>query len=211
MEQDEQPLPKYAPEVFLQEDLEDARAIILTPEAGLTTDQRWELETPWLQERIKFEPGLVIDYGCGIGRMSKVIDKENPVLGVDISPTMRRHAPDYVAKPEFAITHPFFLRYMVEAGLRAVGGLAIWALQHCLDLEYDCQLIYDALLPGAKFYTLDRRRFVPATTHDHQFIWANDGKSVEKALFDVGFTFDSMESPPTTLCHEGTKFQVWIR
>ena len=121
-------------------------------------------------------------------------------------------APDYVAKPEFAVTHPFFLRYMVTAGLRAVGGLSVWCLQHCLDLEYDCQLIYDALLPGSKFYTLDGpRRYVPATINDKEFIWANDGKSVDDVLFKTGFTFDSMERPPKTLCQEGSTLRVWIR
>jgi len=209
---DEQPAAKYAPEIFIQASLEDAKAIILMPEVGLTTDQRWEQETAWLEERVKFDPGLVIDYGCGVGRMSKVIDKQNPVLGVDISPTMRNLAPDYVAKPEFGVTHPFFLRNMVDAGLRAVGGLSVWCLQHCLDLEYDCQLIYDALIPGAKFYTLDGpRRYIPATVNETEFTWANDGKSVEEALFKAGFTFECMEYPPKLLCQAGSKFTLWIR
>jgi len=215
MEQvNEEATADYQPSVFIQNNLDDAKAIILMPEAGLTTDQRWEQETAWLEERVKFDiPGLVIDYGCGIGRISKVIDKANPVLGVDISPSMRDMAPAYVGKPEFGITHPFFLRNLVDAGMRAVGGVSVWCLQHCLDLEYDCQLIYDSLLLGAKFYTLDGpRRYIPAIRRsDNMFEWANDGKSVDDALFKVGFAFENYIKPPETLCQPGCKFTVWIR
>ena len=62
--------PRYCPQVFDQPDLADAKAIILTPEAGLTTDERWERETAFLRPFLEALPaGLAIDYGCGIGRL----------------------------------------------------------------------------------------------------------------------------------------------
>src|SRR5260221_13932814 len=79
---------RYAPEVFLTEDLAAAKAIILTPEQGLSPEQRWEQETAWMMRHIRFDTaGLIVDYGCGAGRLSQHIPQ--PVLGVDISPTMR--------------------------------------------------------------------------------------------------------------------------
>lgn len=208
---DQQPA-KYEPTIFIQNTLEDAKAIILMPEQGLTTDQRWELETEWLLPKLQFDEGLVIDYGCGVGRISKVIEP-NYVLGVDISPTMRVQAIDYVQKVGFAVTHPIFFKEMVKAGLRANGAIAVWAFQHCLDLKYDLTVLYDALLPGAKLYCLDGpRRYIPASINDgKEFIWANDGLSIDEALHDVGFAFDSKEDAPEKLCQPGSVFRTWIR
>ena len=54
--------PRYCPQVFDQPDLADAKAIILTPEAGLTTDERWERETAFLRPFLEALPaGLAID------------------------------------------------------------------------------------------------------------------------------------------------------
>jgi SAM-dependent methyltransferase len=204
--------PRYEPSIFIQPTLDDAKQIILMPEQGLTTEQRWELETEWLRPKLQFDEGLVIDYGCGVGRLSKVIEP-NYVLGIDISPTMRAQAPDYVQKAGFAVTHPFFLREMVKAGLRANGAVAAWCLQHCLDLKYDLELLYDTLLPGARFYCLDApRRYIPASINDgKEFIWANDGVSIDQVLHEVGFAFHSKEDMPEKLCQPGSVFRTWIR
>jgi SAM-dependent methyltransferase len=201
--------PKYEPGVFLQNTIEDAKQIILMPEAGLTTEQRWEQETDWLAGRVEFGPGLVIDYGCGIGRVAKVLT--NPVLGIDISPTMRAQAPDYVQRPEFGVTHPLFLRELVQHGLRASGALAFWCLQHCLDIEFDCSLLYDILRPGASLWTLDApRRYVPATV-DGEFMWADDRKSVDETLYNVGFSFESKIMVPEELVQRDCYLKLWTR
>lgn len=206
-------LPKYAPQIFIQPTLDDAKQIILMPEQGLTTEQRWELETEWLRPKLKFGEGLVIDYGCGVGRLSKVIEP-NHVLGIDISHTMREQALTYVQKATFAVTHPFFLEEMVKAGLRANGAVAVWALQHCLDLKFDLKLLYEALLPGAKLYCVDQtlRRYIPASINeDKEFTWVNDGVSIDQTLHEVGFAFDSKEEMPEKLCQPGSVFRTWIR
>jgi hypothetical protein len=72
------PAANYAPEVFDVRDLDEARRIILTPESGTTTDARWAAETPWLADRIleRFpltEQHVVIDFGCGLGRMARAL------------------------------------------------------------------------------------------------------------------------------------------
>lgn len=65
----------YNPGVFETPDIEAAKAIILTPEIGTTTEERWRLETPYLIGQMLERQAiganwLVIDYGCCIGRLS---------------------------------------------------------------------------------------------------------------------------------------------
>jgi len=205
--------PKYNPSIFLQDSIEHAQMIILTPEVGLTTQQRWEQETAWLVERIRFPSPipLVIDYGCGIGRIAKQL--ENPVLGIDLSPTMRQQAIEYVHRSGFATTHPPMLRLLLNNGLHAHGAIAIWCLQHVLDLGYDTQLLFDALVPGSYLWTLDAaRRYIPASFEDRQeFIWTDDGESVQANLDDVGFVLLREEAPPLSLCEAGAKLRQWAR
>ena len=74
---------QYFPEVFEVPDAEAAKSIILTNEGpGADTATRWELETPYvtalIAEHLKPQPGmLILDYGCGIGRLARpLIDVE---------------------------------------------------------------------------------------------------------------------------------------
>ena len=143
----------YDVDVFSCPDVEAAKAVILSPGGGLTTDQRWELETAWLKERIGFGRGLVVDYGCGIGRMSKAIS--NPVLGVDISYTMRQQADDYVGSSYFCAISPKMFEVLVAGGLRVNGAMALWALQHIFDVERAVEVLMCSLSPGGVFWLLD--------------------------------------------------------
>src|SRR6187455_2492067 len=93
----------YSPAAFDVADEAAARRIILTPEFEQDTAERWERETPYLAGLVGGQvpldaDSLVIDYGCGIGRLSKALIERYGchVLGVDISARMRAMAPDYV-------------------------------------------------------------------------------------------------------------------
>src|SRR5260221_8560231 len=95
--------PIYRPDIFEVSDLESAMQIILTPETGTTTQERWEYETPYLVNEIGRTLGLddnscVLDYGCGVGRIARgLIERYHCfVIGVDISTGMRQLAPEYV-------------------------------------------------------------------------------------------------------------------
>ena len=60
----------YDPGVFDRADLDAARRIILTPE-GSTTEQRWNVETPYVADLIvdainPTQEMILLDYGCGI-------------------------------------------------------------------------------------------------------------------------------------------------
>jgi len=204
--------PRYNPHIFVQDNMEAAKAIILTPECGLTTQQRWDQETPWLMERIAFrnDEELVIDYGCGIGRIAKLL--KNPVLGIDISPPMRHMAEVYTAREGFATAHSLMLQQFVKAGLRAHGAIAIWALQHVFDLEFDVQLLHRAIKPGGILWTLNQtRRYIPAIYEDDKFTWIDDGKSVIAELEAVGFEQEHSEIPPADLCQPGAELIEWLR
>jgi SAM-dependent methyltransferase len=93
----------YNAGIFDVADLDGARRIILTPEGGQTTDQRWNCETPYLTgliaDNLKLTAGsVVVDYGCGVGRLAKELISRHGcrVIGVDISANMRALADRYV-------------------------------------------------------------------------------------------------------------------
>jgi len=127
----------YNPNVFAVANLAQAKAIILTDEDGVDSDTRWQAETPYLADLIGQEiapqPGqLVIDYGCGIGRLAKemIARFDCFVLGVDISAHMRSLAAAYVESDKFTVCAPAMLDDLAARGLRADAAISVWVLQH---------------------------------------------------------------------------------
>ncbi|MEO8114160.1 MAG: methyltransferase domain-containing protein [Phenylobacterium sp.] len=176
----------YNPKVFDVPDETAAKRIILTPDGGLKTSERWETETPYLAdligERIAAAPGgLVIDYGCGIGRLAKALIARNgwQVLGVDISQDMRALAPPYVASANFSVVSPEVFRTLVAGGLRAEGVFSVWVIQHCLDPQAELELIHSALGDTASLVVVNlKARAVPTV----EKLWASDGVDVRQLL-----------------------------
>jgi SAM-dependent methyltransferase len=122
--------PAYRPDVFDVASEAHARQIILTPERGTTTDERWQKETPFLVEDISKHLSLtantcLLDYGCGIGRLAKpLIEKHDcRVVGVDVSPSMRLLAPGHVLSDRFLIWSPEVLDQMIAKGFRADAAI----------------------------------------------------------------------------------------
>ena len=193
----------YNPLVFEQPTTEGAKAIILTPEGGLTTEHRWEHETPYVAgligEKLALRPGqLVLDYGCGIGRIAKALIErfDVRVLGVDISQNMRGLAPTYVASPHFSIVSPEMLRTMAAGGLRADAAISIWVLQHCVRPAEDIDLIQSALRPEGKVFVLNNdHRAVPTL----EVGWANDELDVREVLASRFAMTDSGRPAPGPL------------
>ena len=168
----------YDPRVFLVKDEQAAKDIILTPEASMTTDERWEAETKFLATKIQFPAhSLILDIGCGIGRIAKEL-KHCFVIGTDISPSMRRLSSDYVGTPNFAALPPSLATELVRNGLGFDGAVAIWALQHFLHLREEIDFIFHALKPEAKLYVLNRHnRCIPV-----QSGWRDDDQKVYALL-----------------------------
>ena len=177
--------PIYRPDRFDVTDMNSAMGIILTPEPGTTTHERWEYETPYLVDEIGRALGLdsnscVLDYGCGVGRIAKgLIDRYDCyVIGVDISMSMRQLAPGYVQSDHFSTCAPAIFDRMVSQGFRATHACACWVIQHCFAPDGDLSRIDAALVDNGRLFVLNNNsRCVPTDRG-----WTSDGLSVEDML-----------------------------
>jgi SAM-dependent methyltransferase len=176
----------YNPQFFDAADPETARRIILTREGDLDTAERWERETPYLtdliSDRLALKPGmLVVDFGCGIGRLSKALIERSGclVLGVDLSQDMRGFAPTYVGSPNFSVVSPEMFARMVDGGLRADAAISVWVLQHCLDPVAEIDRLARGLAPGGRLLAVNNvNRAVPTVEKR----WGDDGIDIRAAL-----------------------------
>jgi 2-polyprenyl-3-methyl-5-hydroxy-6-metoxy-1,4-benzoquinol methylase len=181
----------YNPAIFDVPNLEWAKDVILTVEAGVSTEDRWATETPYVADLIgealrPTQESLILDYGCGVGRLARELIHRHgcTVIGVDISASMRRLSADYVDSDRFMACAPATLGALTGAGLRFDGAISIWVLQHCLEPDSDLAAIHAALKPrGGLFLVNNSFRVVPTVEHD----WVNDGVDVE-ALIAERFT-----------------------
>ena len=188
----------YNANIFDVRNIEEARQIILTGE-GSTTDERWKSETPYLADAIhqalRITPEtILIDYGCGIGRMAKELIQRHGcrVIGVDISDNMRALAPSYVQSNRFFACSPEMLDTLVARNFVADAAISIWVLQHCLKPAEDIERIHRALVPGGGLFVLNNLyRAVPTREQP----WANDGLDI-KALVRERFSLE-MEGKPS--------------
>jgi SAM-dependent methyltransferase len=179
----------YNPRIFEVKNVDEAKGIILTPEKGINTEERWEKETPFTIKQIRelLQPdsnSLLLDYGCGIGRIAKgLIQKLScRVLGVDISLTMRQLAPGYVNSPLFSVCSTEIFDAMLDKGLVFDSAYSIWVIQHCLDPAQDLDRIKKALKPSGRLYILNNLfRAVPTNKG-----WVNDNIDMED-LFSQHF------------------------
>jgi SAM-dependent methyltransferase len=185
----------YEPSVFAQRDLDSAKWVILTPGPDLSVEQRWELETPWTVDRLQFPdgPSLIVDWGCGIGRLAKpLMDRGHHLVGVDISTNMLGHAFAQAGPRHFAGIPPGIFRRVARPAVFD-GGYASWSLQHVRDPERDIDTIAEVLKPGAPFYLLNsRRRFIPVKglpSAPDKLRWVSDGIDV-LALMEKHFELE---------------------
>ena len=192
----------YYPQVFDAADEAAARAIILTDEGeGADTETRWARETPYLVELVRAHlrlgpESLVLDYGCGIGRMARALIAATGcrVVGVDISARMRALAAEHVADERFMAVSPAQLDGLLAHGLRADAALAVWVLQHCLAPAEDIARLRAALAPGGRLFVLNMPgRAVPAV-QEASFVWAADGIDVA-ALLRARFAVEAAGEP----------------
>lgn len=204
----------YDPRIFVCRTTEEARAVILNDEAGLKTNERWNRETPYLAQLIEWPQNtrIVIDYGCGIGRMMNAVSPA--VLGVDMSASMRAQGEAYLMNEDrksCGFVSPELFGLLIERGFRAQGAMAIWSLQHILDPHEAVRQVFNALPPGAPFYVVNRdNRAVPATRDGH-FSWVNDGVNIRDVLESGGFVLVHEEPMPETLCVPGATFRRYER
>lgn len=191
----------YLPSVFDVANQDAAKRIILTAD-GASTDHRWSTETPYLADLVTravplTDASLLLDYGCGIGRMAKALIQRTgcKVVGADISPSMRALAVDYVGSPNFLACPPEMLDELVARGLVCDAAISIWVLQHCPRLADDIVRIARTLKPGGDLFVVNQRvRVVPTVEHG----WLDDGLDVFGLLRS---TFEVRGEGPLAAAH----------
>ena len=156
--------------------MDAARQIILTPEDS-TTDARWETETPYLVDLIETQVGVgsrsvVLDYGCGIGRMAKALINRFgcTVIGIEPSSSMATLATRYVGMEKFSVAQVYETREPY-----ADLAISIWALQHMPNVTGDVVRIVRALKPGGHLFIANlHHRAIPTVESG----WVDDGIDV---------------------------------
>ena len=135
--------------LFKPTNLEQAKDMSVGDCKGLSMQQRWDEETPVFAKAIlRWIPGpeqdnaLLLDYGCGPGRLARTILDENAgvrVIGLDNSEEMLHQARSYVGGDEdainrFATTLPEWLEHEVTKN-SLDGCYLVYCLQHMPAIE----------------------------------------------------------------------------
>lgn len=186
----------YDPSVFDVSDMNQAMRIIMTAENS-TTQERWQKETPYIADLVARKMSitantLLLDYGCGIGRVAKELIARYGcrVVGVDISPSMRAFAAIYVESDRFFACSAAMLDLMLEHGLSFDGAISIWVLQHCERPAGEVARIRRALKADGKLLVVnsfarvvpgvERKLFTAVPTLERK--WFDDGVDVGSLL-----------------------------
>ena len=167
----------YIKEVFDVTTFEQAKHVVLTTDPN--DPKKFEKETNFLVEAIAEQnilnlDSVVLDFGCGMGRVSKaLIEKFNcKVIGLDISPSMLTFARLYTANvKKFEGTHKYDTPESVDV------AMSILALQHSEDPAKEIDNIIDTLKPGGTFVLLNEStRYVPSDVDSNRYVvWKDDG------------------------------------
>ena len=98
--------------LFKPQNFENGKHAVVGNCNGFTMQQRWEEETPLFAKailRYAKPNSKILDYGCGVGRLSKEIitqDSTVTVTGTDASSDMMKQAFDYVQNSRFTVNKP---------------------------------------------------------------------------------------------------------
>jgi SAM-dependent methyltransferase len=179
----------YLKEAFDPTDLDHAKDIVLSPDP--TNPEKFEEETAFLVDFIKGHnlinaDSRVLDFGCGMGRISKrLIDTfQCRVVGTDISWRMLSLAQHYVDNEKFEakLAHDAADIDLIIASL---------VLQHVENPEEEINRLYAVLKPGGHVVLLDDgKRFVPSGVDTANYVvWKDDGVSIKDIM---GGYFENM-------------------
>lgn len=213
----------YDPSLFNEADEVAARAIILTPEQGLSTEERWEKETEFLAPILAALPDPCLDIGCGAGRLAGAVVRRTgkAVVGIDISAQMRVHARRYVERicgenaPFMAINWEMLESYADDT---FGSAFAVWALQHfkAEDLIGYLALLARVMRPMAPMIVVNMAsRCVPVSRTNSETgaierAWAYDELNLDAVMLKHFFLSERFNMP-ANLCQEGSYLTTWIR
>ena len=177
----------YSPEAFDADSMDKAKQLSLLTGTPIPEKVRWDDEVKMLcgtmaRELMLRKGDLILDYGCGVGRLAKELCSLGcDVVGVDISPSMRRYAMEYVNAPgHFVALSQEELMLLVNKGLRCDHACAAWMLQHSPNVQADISIIIRSIKGLGGLFVADNRniRLVPVRGGQ----WVNDNVDIWRQL-----------------------------
>jgi len=147
----------YNPDFFNVDSIESAKRLSLE----LSEYETWDEQTEWVIDLLKAsktvsEESTFIDWGVGVGRISKaIIDTFNcKVVGLDISNTMLEHSVQYVNNENYStLTFDKFKAENIQG--RFTHAIATWTLQHSPTSQYDISFLTRSLTNNGKLLVVD--------------------------------------------------------
>lgn len=176
----------YLNQAFEVHSLEQAKSVVLSPDSA--QPNKFEIETNFLIDAVEQLTNIdshsrVLDYGCGMGRISRELIKRFQccVIGLDISSTMLYHARQYLIdcdRCKFTPTQ----NYTEPNSIDLV--LAVLCLQHVQYPQQEIANIARVLRPNGQLILVNsRNRFVPlGVDRDNFVVWYDDGFDVHNEI-----------------------------
>lgn len=171
---------RYVKEVFDVATFEQAKHVVLTTDPS--NPDKFINETNFLLDKIKEqnlinEQSLVLDFGCGMGRVSKALVNNIGcnVIGLDISDSMKLFAKIYVSTPsKFNTVATYTDPNSIDL------CIAILVLQHTENPIKEIENIVDVLKPNGHLVLLnENNRYVPSDIDRNGFvIWHDDNINI---------------------------------
>lgn len=187
--------------LFKPRDLEEGKHAVVGECNGILMADRWKIETPlFAKEILKHAPqnALILDYGCGVGRLAKEILSQRSdvtVVGLDASVHMLQKAKEYVNDPSrFTAVLP---RQLGTLGKKFDICYCVYVLQHCpaVDLRTSIQRINHFLKDNAPFAycSSDYRmaiRFDGHGFHDDRYLGVDVRDEISRLFVKIGNLFE---------------------
>jgi ubiquinone/menaquinone biosynthesis C-methylase UbiE len=201
---------EYNPDFFIPENLDHAKNIILTPEDG-DTESRWNKETEWTLKTTSAlmnitENSLVLDWGCGIGRISKMlIDNYGcKVVGVDLQTKMTDYAKSYVNSDLFStIKYEDIFNCLTKNKFSHV--FSCWVFQHSNKIQYEIPLIYESMDYDSQLFVLEMdKKAIPNKTGGYY----DDGINT-RTLLETYYDLESIGKIPSHFTTKTIKEMTW--
>jgi 2-polyprenyl-3-methyl-5-hydroxy-6-metoxy-1,4-benzoquinol methylase len=171
----------YIKEIFDVQTFDQAKHVVLTSDPN--DPKKFERETNFLidtiiDEKLIDENSTVLDFGCGMGRISRELVHKIRcnVIGVDISESMLTFAKLYVASlNKFTSLLEYNQKETIDLCISA------FVLQHVENPEDEIKNIHNVLKPNGHLVLLNEKtRYVPSDVNqlDNGIIWKDDNFNV---------------------------------
>lgn len=175
---------RYVKEVFDVTTFEQAKHVVLTSDPN--NPNKFQEETDYFINIFRnsgyiSSESKVLDFGCGMGRISRelIATFKCDVIGVDISPSMRKFATLYVSNPrKFKAVESYTEPESINI------AFCILVLQHAQDPQKEIDNLYNVIKPNGYLVLVnENKRLVPADVDKNNYIiWKDDKFDVQAAI-----------------------------